>query len=231
LHGRSGPRRVFFDHSTFSDKDIMRAKSLFLTLNLLLTALSAGTLHADELHDCPAPVLPIAAVRADMFGDVTLEYKGNAQGAITNIRIIKSSGFRPLDKAAVTALSRCKLALPADGAELAAPGTTVFKFARQNRVASASKPVLIADSCAPSERFTTYVAATHDRVEAPGVAIRFGVSADGVPSSPASYEHDQVLAAEAIAFIASCRFTPAMQEGVAVAGSSDGFIGVKSSAQ
>ena len=208
----------------------MHAKRLFLTLNLLTTALSAGALHAAELYGCPAPVLPIAASRGDMFGDVTLEYKGNAQGAIADIRIVTSSGFKPLDKAAVVALSRCKLPAPADGAEMP-PATTVYKFERQKRVAAASKPMLIADSCAPSERFATYVAATYDRVEAPGVAIRFGVSADGVPSTPASYEHDKVLAAEAIAFIATCRFKPAMQDGAAVAGSSDGFIRVKATAQ
>jgi TonB family protein len=217
----------------------MRAKSLFLTLNLLMMALSAGALHAAEAsqaaaakpYDCPAPVLPIAASREDMYGDVTLEYRGNAEGRFADIRILKSSGFKALDKAAVIALSRCKLPVPAAGAELPPPAITEYKFSRPIRVTSSSKPVLIPDSCAPSERFTTYVASTYDRVEAPGIAIRFGVSADGVPSSPASYEHDKALAAEAMQFIATCRFTPALQNGVAVAGSSDGFIHVKAAAQ
>ena len=217
----------------------MHAKSLFLTLNLLMMTLSAGALHAAEAgqaaaakpYDCPAPVLPIAAIREDMSGDVTLEYQGNAQGRFADIRILKSSGFKALDKAAIVALSRCKLPVPAAGAELPPPATTEYKFARQTRVASSSKPVLIPDSCAPSERFTTYVASTYDRVEAPGIAIRFGVSADGVPSSPASDEHDKALSAEAVQFIATCRFNPAMQNGVAVAGSSDGFIRMKATAQ
>jgi TonB family protein len=217
----------------------MHAKSLFLTLNLLMMALSAGALHAAEAsqaaaaqpYDCPAPVLPIAAIRDDMFGDVTLEYQGNAQGRFADIRILKSSGFKALDKAAVIALSRCKLPVPAAGAELPPPGTTEYKFGRQAAITSSSKPVLIPDSCAPSERFTSYATSTYDRVEAPGVAIRFGVSAEGVPSSPASYERDKALAAEAIQFIATCRFEPAMQNGVAVAGSSDGFVRVKAAAQ
>ena len=217
----------------------MHAKRLFFTLKLLMMALSAGALHAAEAsqaaaakpYDCPPPVMPVAAIREDMFGDVTLEYQGNPEGRFADIRVLKSSGFKALDKAAVIALSRCKLPVPAAGAELPPPGTTEYKFARQTRVTSSSKPVLIADSCAPSGRFTTYVASTYDRVEAPGVAIRFGVSADGVPSSPASYEHDKGLAAEAIQFIATCRFKPATQNGVAVAGSSDGFIGMKAAGQ
>ena len=209
----------------------MYAKRLLLTIKLLLMALSAGALHAAELYSCPAPLLPPAAVRADMFGEVTLEYQGNAQGAIAEIRIVTSSGFRPLDKAAIVALSRCRLRVPADGAAPAPPATTTYKFERKKHLAASSKPMLIEGSCAQSGRFSTYVASTYDRVEAPGVAIRFGVSADGVPSSPASYEHDQALATEAIGFIATCRFKPALQDGVAVAGSSDGFLHVKSTAQ
>lgn len=216
----------------------MRAKRLFLTLNLLLMALSAGALHAAEAnqataakpYDCPAPVLPIAAIREDMFGDVTLQYQGNTDGRFTDIKIIKSSGFKALDKAAIIALSRCKLPVSATPGEAPPPGTTEYKFERQVRVTSSSKPVLIAGSCAPSDRFTTYVASTYDRVEAPGVSIRFGVTADGVPKVAASYEHDKALAAEAIQFIATCRFKPATQNGAAVAGNSDGFVHMKAPA-
>jgi TonB family protein len=207
----------------------MRAEALLLTVGLLM--MPAAALHAAELYNCPVPQLPIAAVRGDMFGDVTLEYKGNEQGGITDIRIVASSGFTPLDKAAMVALSRCKLPVPAAGATPAPPATTVYKFARQQRVVAASKPALIADSCAPSDRFSAYVPSTYDRVEAPGVSIRFGVSPDGLPTSPASYERDKALAAEAIAFIASCRFKPAMNDGVAVYGSSDGFIRLKTAVQ
>ena len=212
----------------------MHAKHRLLILATSTLVLAAGALHAAEEsqaaarpYDCPAPVLPIAAIRQNMSGDVTLHYQGDAQGRFADIRIRKSSGFRELDKSAITALARCKLPVPLEGASLPRPGTIEFKFGAQTRVTSASKPLLIAGSCAPSERFTTYVASTYDRVEQPGVAIRFGVSADGVPSTPASYEHDKALAAEAIAFIATCRFNPAMQNGVAVAGSSDGFIRMK----
>jgi TonB family protein len=212
----------------------MHAKRLFLTLNLLLMALSAGALHAAEAsqaaaakpYDCPAPILPIAAVREDMSGDVTLQYQGNAQGRIADAKIIKSSGFKELDKAAIIALSRCKLPVPASG-EVPPPGTMEYKFGRQVRVDSASAPVLIPDSCAASERFTTYVASTYDRIEAPGVSIRFGVTEDGAVVTSASYEHDKALAAEAIKFIQTCRFKPATRNGAVVRGSSDGFIQMK----
>lgn len=208
----------------------MHAKRWFLTLNLALLALCAGALHAAEAnkpYDCPAPVLPIAAVREAMTGTVTLQYQANAAGRFADIKIVKSSGWRELDKAAVMALSRCKLPVPLAGAELPQPDTTEYKFGLPTQVVSSSAPALLAGSCAPSERFSTYVASTYDRVEAPGVSIRFGVSAAGVPSAPASYEHDGALAAAAIQYIQTCRFKPAMQNGVAVSGSSDGFIHLK----
>jgi TonB family protein len=213
----------------------MQAKSLFVAIHLSLMALSAGALHAAEAnqagkpYDCPIPVLPIAAVRDNLSGDVTLEYQANEQGRFAGIRVLKSSGHRALDKAALVTLSRCKLPVPAAG-EAPPSGTMEFKFGEQVRVAKSSPPVLIPGSCAASDRFTTYVASTYDRVEAPGVSIRFGVSAAGEPTSPASYEHDQALAAEAIAYIQSCRFTPATVNGAPAAGKSDGFIRVKAAA-
>jgi TonB family protein len=212
----------------------MQAKTLFLTMNLLMTMLSAGALHAaDEKtkpYDCPAPVLPIAAVRENLSGDVTLQYQGNAEGRFADIRILKSSGAKALDKAAVMALARCKLPVPAAG-ETPPPGTIDYKFGPQVRVVSASAPALVSGSCAASERFTTYVASTYNRVEAPGVAIRFGVDPAGDPTWAASYERDRMLADEAVKFIKSCRFTPGMLNGAAVTSSSDGFIRMKAAAQ
>jgi TonB family protein len=125
-----------------------------------------------------------------MSGVVKLEYQGNAQGRVADSRIVKSSGYRELDKAAIAALSRCTLPVPADGAGSPPAATIEYKFGAQTGVASASKPVLIAGSCAPSE-------------------------------------HDPALAAEAVRYIATCRFNPATQNGVAVAGSSAGFIRMK----
>ena len=208
----------------------MRVKCGFLAL----LALSAGALHAadsDQVvkpYDCPVPVLSTAAVRENMSGDVMLQYQANAQGKVADIRILKSSGFRDLDKAAIIALSRCKLPVPAAG-ETPPPGTMEFKFGKQVRVDSAAAPALIPDSCAASERFSTYVASTYDRVEAPGVSIRFGVNEAGVPTWASSYENDKALNAEAVAFIKSCRFKPGTMNGAAAVGQSDGFIRLKTS--
>lgn len=211
----------------------MRAKTLLLSLSLLPMA---GALHAAETYlasasgprDCPPPVLPIAAMREGMSGDVTLQYQDNAQGRVTDIRILKSSGFKELDKAAIIALSRCKPPVLAAGAELPPPGTTEYKFGRPTRVTSSSKPVLIAGSCAPSERFTSYIASTYDLATvSSGASIRFMVNAAGAPYAAASYEHDKALAADAIAYIQTCRFEPAKVNGAATIGSSDGFIQLK----
>ncbi|WP_426176595.1 TonB family protein [Massilia sp. TWR1-2-2] len=123
----------------------MNAKSVFLAMNLVMMALSAGALHAADAsqaakpYDCPAPVLPIAAVKGNLSGDVTLQYVGNAEGRFADIRILKSSGASALDKAAIMALSRCKLPVPAAGAAPQA-GTMEFKFGPQVQVGAALPP-------------------------------------------------------------------------------------------
>ena len=122
----------------------MSAKRMVSTLNGVLMALSAGMLHAAEstpagskLTECPMPVLPIKAVKEEMFGDVTLRYQGNAQGRVGDIKIVKSSGFSELDKTAIISLSRCKLPIPLEGEALPS-GTTEYKFARPTRIDNAS---------------------------------------------------------------------------------------------
>lgn len=118
----------------------MSAKRMVSMLNGVLMALSAGMLHAAEttpagsnLTECPMPALPIKAVKEEMFGDVTLWYQGNAKGRVADVKIIKSSGFKELDKAAVISLSRCKLPIPAEGEALPS-GTTEVKFGRPTRI-------------------------------------------------------------------------------------------------
>ncbi|MDB5907139.1 MAG: uncharacterized protein JWP34_1253 [Massilia sp.] len=123
----------------------MIAKRMVSTLNGVLMALSAGMLHAAEstpagaskLTECPMPVLPISAVKQEMFGDVTLWYQGNAQGRVADTRIVKTSGFRELDKAAIISLSRCRLPIPSEGEALPS-GTTEYKFGRPTRIDNAS---------------------------------------------------------------------------------------------
>jgi TonB family protein len=115
----------------------MNNKKLFVTMNLLMMLLSAGALHAAESdgkpYDCPVPVLPIEAVRDNLSGDVTLQYQANAQGRFADIKIVKSSGHKALDRAAVISLSKCKLPMSAAGAT-PAPGTMDYKFGQQVRV-------------------------------------------------------------------------------------------------
>lgn len=114
-------------------------------MSVVILALSAGALHAaetapaDKPYDCPAPVLPIAAVRENLSGEVMLQYQSSAKGRFSDIKILKSSGFKELDKAAIIALSRCKLPVPAAG-DTPPPGTVEYKFGPQVRVDSDSAP-------------------------------------------------------------------------------------------
>jgi protein TonB len=125
----------------------MHTKSLFVTMNLLMMVSSAGALHAADVsqaeaakpYACPAPILPFAVVRENQSGEVTLQYQSTADGRFASIRIVKSSGFKELDKTAIKTLSRCKLPIAADG-ETPPPGTMDFKFGPSVRVEATLQP-------------------------------------------------------------------------------------------
>lgn len=74
---------------------------------------------ASMVDGCAKPAYPAQAARNGDTGTVTLALLIAADGRVTSSRIERSSGFRDLDKAALTALSRCafKPALHGDVAE------------------------------------------------------------------------------------------------------------------
>lgn len=74
---------------------------------------------AAMMDGCAQPVYPAQAARNGDTGTVTLALLIGVDGHVTSSRVERSSGFRDLDKAALTALSRCtfKPALHGDVAE------------------------------------------------------------------------------------------------------------------
>ena len=53
------------------------------------------------------PVYPKASLRNEETGTVVLEFLIGADGLVHDSRILKTTGFRELDVAAQTALSKC----------------------------------------------------------------------------------------------------------------------------
>ena len=56
---------------------------------------------------CEKPQYPKSSQRNEETGVVTLSFLFGVDGKVADSKIVKSSGFRDLDKAAVTGISRC----------------------------------------------------------------------------------------------------------------------------
>lgn len=60
-----------------------------------------------DFTTCAKPLWPKQSLRDENTGTVTLSFLIDAQGGVADSRILKSSGFRPLDRAARVGIARC----------------------------------------------------------------------------------------------------------------------------
>lgn len=61
-----------------------------------------------QVESCSRPEYPKASKRNEETGTVTLSFRVSADGSASEGKLVKSSGFRNLDRAALAALSLCK---------------------------------------------------------------------------------------------------------------------------
>jgi protein TonB len=61
-----------------------------------------------DFSTCAKPEWPKASLRNEETGTVTLSFLIGVDGRVADSKIVKSSGYRDLDKAAVTGIGRCR---------------------------------------------------------------------------------------------------------------------------
>jgi protein TonB len=61
-----------------------------------------------DFNTCAKPEWPKASLRNEETGTVTLQFLIAEDGRVADSKILKSSGFRELDKAAVVGISKCR---------------------------------------------------------------------------------------------------------------------------
>ena len=61
-----------------------------------------------DFSTCAKPEWPKASLRNEETGTVTLSFLIGTDGRVADSKIVKSSGFRDLDKAAVAGISKCR---------------------------------------------------------------------------------------------------------------------------
>ncbi len=67
---------------------------------------------AVDTKTCSRPVYPEEDARNGNTGTVTMQFLLSADGRVIESKIQKSSGFRSLDEAALTALAKCRFRPP-----------------------------------------------------------------------------------------------------------------------
>jgi len=78
--------------------------------------------------DCKRPAYPESSLRNQEEGIVTLQYLVTRDGAILEGKIVKSSGFAELDRAALVQLAKCAFKFP-EGEEEPAKVTLQYAWA------------------------------------------------------------------------------------------------------
>jgi periplasmic protein TonB len=61
-----------------------------------------------DFNTCAKPEWPKSSLRNEETGTVTLQFLIGVDGHVADSKIVKSSGFRDLDKAAVVGISKCR---------------------------------------------------------------------------------------------------------------------------
>ncbi|MES2316190.1 MAG: TonB family protein [Pseudomonadota bacterium] len=65
-----------------------------------------------DFNTCAKPEWPKASMRNEETGTVTLSFLINTDGKVADSKVVKSSGFRDLDKAAQAGIAKCKFKPP-----------------------------------------------------------------------------------------------------------------------
>ena len=113
---------------------IAKCRIVAVVSTLLLTASAAHAVNTDnstdqsthlKLADCVVPNYPSALVEEGVQGDVRLAVRVGADGAVHEAKVVKSSGYRVLDKASLRAGYSCKFGTASKNADSASEWTTV----------------------------------------------------------------------------------------------------------
>lgn len=155
---------------------------------------------------CAQPQWPDEARRYEIEGVTTIRFRIGEDGKVVQPEVAKSSGWKILDEAAVRGIARCVFQ---PGLDEAKHGTSFpMQFAWQFSDGPVLRPLLVADSCQPSERFQTFRDADRRPSGSDGILLRFLVGSDGVPTRVVAEPNGQApeVVAQAAAYLQSCRF-------------------------
>ncbi|NVD69532.1 TonB family protein [Duganella sp. BJB1802] len=155
---------------------------------------------------CAQPQWPDEARRYEIEGVTTIRFQIGEDGKVVHPEVSQGSGWKILDDAAISGISRCVFQPHLDEAKSGA--SFPMQFAWQFSDGPAVRPKLVADSCQPSDRFAGFKEFDRRPSGGDGILLRFLVNSDGAPirviAEPSGQAPDVV--AQAAGYLQSCRF-------------------------
>ncbi|WP_164557970.1 TonB family protein [Massilia atriviolacea] len=159
-----------------------------------------------DAGSCPLPAWPREALLYELQGGTTVSFAIGADGIVERARLLRSSGWKMLDDAALRGIGACRFKAGLDPAERAGPFPMQFAWKLDGE--AGVTPLLRAGSCQASARFAGFAPFDPAPTDASGVLVRFLVGEGGVPARVAAEANGQpaALVAQARDFVQSCRF-------------------------
>lgn len=176
---------------------------------------AAGALREPKALSCDKPAWNQEARRYELEGSTAIAFDLDNNGVPTNPRVERSSGWRLLDRMSLAAVSSCRYAPPTDPAFKRAGLKLAYNWkltpANEKQVPAS----LVAGSCVASDRYTDFRPLSGDVTRSEGLLVRFLLKPTGTPfgvhiegnTSPEVYQ-------ATVAYLESCRFTPASTNSV-----------------
>ncbi|HWW07531.1 energy transducer TonB [Collimonas sp.] len=168
---------------------------------------------------------PQAGLDYQLEGEVGAQLEVGADGKLVSASIIKSSGWRDLDRASLNQLWRCKFRPPVQDGKQVYSGIIAKWIWALDPTTPRVPPALIPDSCPQSTEFAFYsMKASAEKVPAqpsvdPNAAriirLLFQVDPNGTPFHIVvdRWIKNKKINAPAIDFLGHCRFPPTIIEG------------------
>lgn len=152
---------------------------------------------------CPPQEYPREARRYEIDGRTTMRFSVGQDGKVAAASVARSSGWKILDDAALANLTQC--VFPADKQE---KEHFTVQYAWQLDDTELLRPLLVAGSCQPSQRFQGYNNLDKSASNDGGVVLRMLIGSEGVPSRAVAEAPGlpAELAEAAIAYVQGCRF-------------------------
>lgn len=167
---------------------------IFILLNILIIKVTAQTIvepiRVDlPLKDCVSPIYPSTSIERDEEGKVEVLFKVSESGIVSDAIVKKSSGFKDLDDAAITALKFCKFNVSdviKDQGSIISTGTFNFNIDKntnkkkiENNFIAASR--LIWDKSCDNIKYPSFFFSTKKQGT---TKLSFTVGVDGVARNP-----------------------------------------------